>query len=203
VAMNLEGAPVAMEKAAQDPVVAAVLGGMNVQHVITTCMAAMPVDASGVPFNCSHVYASGNIAADMLSNVMAEATGRMLAVQLFKMTDDPGMKDMLRFLIARDTMHQNQFLAAWEDAGGRSSHPIPNSFPQEEELQDVSYSFLSFGKDDSVVPPDGRWAKGPSIDGRGEFDTRVMTPLGTIPDLGFASPNSGAQAEQMSATPLA
>ena len=203
VAMNLEGAPVAMEQAAADPVVAAVLGGMNVQHVITTCMAAMPADASGVPFNCSHVYASGNIAADMLSNVMAESTGRMLAVQLFKMTDDPGMKDMLRFLIARDTMHQNQFLAAWEEAGGRASHPIPNSFPQDEEARDFSYSFLSFGADESVVPPAGAWSHGKSFDGRGEFETKRMVPLGGIPDLGYASSDSGAQSEQMEASSLA
>ena len=39
---------------------------------------------------------------------MAEATGRILATRLYEMTDDPGMKDMLSFLIARDSMHQNQ-----------------------------------------------------------------------------------------------
>lgn len=202
VALNLEGAPLALEEAAADPMVAAVLGGMEIQHVISTCMTAMPVDASGVPFNCSHVYASGNIAADMLSNVMAESTGRMLAVQLFKMTDDPGMKDMLRFLIARDTMHQNQFLAAWEEVGGRASHPIPNSFPQEEELQEVSYSFFTFGKDGSVVPPHGTWASGPSPDGKGEFETRPMAPTGSKPNLAFATPDSGAQIEQMASAGL-
>ena len=104
VTLNLEGAPLEQEKAAKDPIVAATLGGMNVRHVISTCMAAMPVDSNGVPFDCGHVYASGNAAADMLANVTAESTGRMLAVQLYKMTDDPGMKDMLKFLIARDTM---------------------------------------------------------------------------------------------------
>ena len=60
-ALNLEGAPLEMEKAAKDPVVLAALGGMNIQHVIGTCMAAMPVDSEGVPFNCSHVYATGNL----------------------------------------------------------------------------------------------------------------------------------------------
>ena len=41
------------------------------------------------------------------------------------MTDDPGMKDMLRFLIARDTMHQEQWLAVLEELGGPAepSHP--------------------------------------------------------------------------------
>lgn len=197
VAMNLEGAPVEMEKAAQDPVIAATLGGMNLQHVLTTCMAAMPVDASGVPFNCSHVYASGNVAADMLSNAMAESTGRMLAVQLFKMTDDPGMKDMLRYLIARDTMHQNQFLAAWEELGGRACHPIPNTFPQSEEPDEFNYAYLTFGKDKSVTTPAGAWNEGESFDGKGTFSAIKMAPLGEIPDLGMASPKSGAQQEQM------
>ncbi|TWT87949.1 manganese catalase family protein [Neorhodopirellula pilleata] len=125
VALNLEGAPTEQDEAAKDPMIAAVMGGMEFQHVLTTAMAAMPIDSSGVPFNCSHVYASGNGAADMLANAMAESTGRMLACQLYKMTDDPGMKDMLKFMIARDIMHQNQWLAAWEDMGGRSNHPIP------------------------------------------------------------------------------
>src|SRR3954462_9709719 len=120
VALNLEGAPLEMEKAAKNPLLHATLGGMNFRHVLSTVMAAMPVDAQGVPFDCSHIYASGNTAADMLANVTAESTGRMLACQLYRMTDDAGMKDMLSFLIARDTMHQNQFLAVWEELGGRS-----------------------------------------------------------------------------------
>jgi len=35
-------------------------------------------------------------------------TGRLLADRLWEMTDDPGMKDMLSYLVARDAMHQNQ-----------------------------------------------------------------------------------------------
>jgi Mn-containing catalase len=196
VALNLEGAPLEQDKAAKDPMVAAVLGGMNLQHVLSTSMAAMPVDASGVPFNCSHVYASGNTAADMLSNAMAESTGRMLAVQLYKMTDDKGMKDMLSFLIARDTMHQNQWLAAWEELGGRENHPIPNNFPQNKEVEEFSYSFLTFGKDDSVPAPTGAWSEGPSFDGKGTFSTQPMEPRGKKPNLGKASPKAPVQKAQ-------
>ncbi len=38
----------------------------------------MPVDSDGVPFDMSHIYASGNIAADMTANIAAETTGRTL-----------------------------------------------------------------------------------------------------------------------------
>ncbi len=196
VAMNLEGAPLEMDKAAKDPIMLAKLGGMNVQHAISTCMAAMPVDASGVPFNCSHVYATGNIAADMLANVTAESTGRMLAVQLYRMTDDAGMKDMLKFLIARDTMHQNQWLAAWEEVGGKDAHPIPSNFPQSEELESVNYTFFTTGKDESVPQPTGRWSKGKSVDGKGEFKLEHLTAMGEKPNLGAASPKAAVQKEQ-------
>ncbi|WP_166820785.1 manganese catalase family protein [Thalassoroseus pseudoceratinae] len=197
VALNLEGAPLEQDEAAKDPVVYAALGGMNIQHVIGTCMAAMPVDAEGVPFNCSHVYASGNIAADMLANATAESTGRMLACQLWKMTDDPGMKDMLSYMIARDTMHQNQWLAAWEELGGAKNHPIPNNFPQEDENQDFNYAFQSYATDNSGFKvPEGKWTKGKSFDGRGENSVVTMKPLGDKPSLGKASPKAPVQKSQ-------
>ncbi len=196
VALNLEGAPTkTVEEAAKDPVVGAVLGGMNPRHLLSSGLGAMPVNSNGVPFDCSHVYATGNLAADMYANVTAESGGRALAVRLFNLTDDPGMKDMLRFLIARDTMHQEQWLAVLEELGGPSNHPIPNSFPQEEELQDYNYVFLGFKKDGSA-PPEGRWSSGESIDKKGTFSSRVMQPEGQEPKLSPPKPGTGAQKEQ-------
>jgi len=198
VALNLEGAPLSMqEEAAADPVGGAVLGGINLKNLLSAGLSAMPVDSDGVPFNMSHIYASGNIAADMTANVTAESTGRILAVRLYNMTTDPGMKDMLSYLIARDTMHQNQWLAALEELGGPENvFPIPNSFPQAEEKSEFSYAYLGFQKDGSE-PAQGRWSEGTSIDGNDSFSTRAMEPMGETPNLGRAKPNSGAQAEQL------
>ncbi|QLF68949.1 manganese catalase family protein [Peteryoungia desertarenae] len=198
VAMNLEGAPLSLkEEVAADPVGGGVLGGINLKNLLSAGLSAMPVDSDGVPFDMSHIYASGNIAADMSANVTAESTGRILAVRLFNMTNDPGMKDMLSYLIARDTMHQNQWLAALEELGGHKEvFPIPNSFPQDQENQEFSYSYLGFQADGSE-PPQGRWTEGQSIDGKGEFSSAPMEPLGQRPDLGRAKPHSGAQNEQL------
>ena len=198
VALNLEGAPVSYQEAsAKDPVVNAILGGMNPRHVLSSGLSAMPVNANGVPFDMSHIYASGNIAADMLANVTAEATGRVLATRLYNMTEDKGMKDFLSFLIARDTMHQQQWLAVIEDMGGLSaSLPIPNSFPQSEEAQEHSYYCLNTSLDKPL--PKGRWCEGPSFDGAGQFTAKEQPEmLGEEPLLGHAKANSGAQKEQM------
>ncbi|WP_271898679.1 manganese catalase family protein [Candidatus Phyllobacterium onerii] len=198
VALNLENAPLSMqEEMSADPIGGGVLNGMNFRHILSTGLAALPENANGVPFCASHVYASGNLAADMMANVTAESSGRVLAVRLYNMTDDPGMKEMLSFLIARDTMHQQQWLAAVEDMGGlQASLPIPNSFPQKEEQEDFSYAFVNC-LIDGVEPPEGRWSTGKSIDGKGEFATVDAQPLGVEPTLAPPRPEGGAQVEQM------
>ncbi|MFW5655828.1 MAG: manganese catalase family protein [Roseicyclus sp.] len=197
VALNLEGAPVTVqEEAAKDPLVHAIMGGANPRHILSSGLAAMPVNANGVPFDMSHIYATGNIAADMLANATAEAGGRVLASRLYNMTDDAGMKDMLSFLIARDTMHQQQWLAVIEELGGwEGCLPIPNSTPEDHEAMEHSYYFLNTSLDEAT--PEGRWSSGPSLDARAEFTVReTVEPLGQVPSLGRAKEKSGAQAEQ-------
>ncbi|WP_019949463.1 manganese catalase family protein [Hymenobacter aerophilus] len=198
VALNLEGAPLSLkEEMAKDQAIGAVMGGMDVRHILSSGLSAMAVDANGVPFNGSWVVGSGNLAADMYANVMAESTGRLLATRLWEATDDPGMKDMLAFLIARDTMHQNQWLAVLEELGGPTGvHPIPNSFPQSEELQQYSYAFMSTSINGETAP--GRWTSGPSIDGKGEFSVIQGKPAGQEPKLAPPAPKGHAQKEQMS-----
>ncbi|UOQ54997.1 manganese catalase family protein [Hymenobacter cellulosivorans] len=203
VALNLEGAPTSLkDEMAKDKMIGAVLGGMDPRHFLSSGLAAMAVDANGVPFNGSWVVGSGNTAADMYANVMAESTGRVLATRLWEMTDDPGMKDMLSFLIARDTMHQNQWLAVLEELGGvQGIHPIPNSFPQSQEVQDFNYAFVStyINSGDGSTPA-GRWTEGQSIDGKGEFHIKKAQPLGGEPKLAPPVPEGHAQTEQMTLT---
>jgi len=201
VALNLENAPLSLqEEVGADPIAGAVLGGMNLRHILSTGLGALPENSNGVPFNASHVYASGNLAADMYANVAAESTGRVLACRLYAMTDDPGMKEMLSFLIARDTMHQQQWLAVIEDLGGVETQlPMPNSFPQEKEDRRFSYAY--FVHDRSQVVPEGRWTQGPSMDGKGEFSAMMSEPLGEVPMLAPARPDGFAQRGQMSSDP--
>src|SRR3954462_11759394 len=208
VALNLENAPATIQETTlqANPVVGAGMGGgerprhvvegMLQRHLLSTGMAAFPANSDGVPFDCSHVYASGNLAADMFANVTAESAGRVLAVRLYNAAHDAGMKDMLSFLIARDTMHQQQWLAVIEELGGPASLPIPNSFDQSQEKQEYSYVYLGTNKD-GLPPPEGRFHTGPSLDRKGKFTIRQNQPLGEEPVLGPARQDSGAQTQQM------
>jgi len=199
VALNLDGAPPALqeEAARQDPAVAAVLGGMSPRHYLSAGLAALPTNSEGVPFDTSHVYASGNIVADMYSNVAAETTGRTLAARLWELTDDPGMKDMLAFLIARDTMHQQQWLAVIEELGGYEQVlPVPNSFPQDQENQEFNYVYVNTLIGD-LPAPEGRWTNGPSLDGKGEFSLEEAEPQGEVPTLPPPAPITFPQTQEL------
>ena len=206
VALNLDKAPTSLQEGgAADGIVGAVMGGgsakasiegMIHKNLLSGGLSAMPMDSDGVPFNMSHIYASGNVAADMYCNVAAESTGRVLAVRLFNAAEDGGMKKMLHYMIARDTMHQQQWLAVLEELGGPSANlPIPNSFPQSEEDQENNYNFYATAVDGTV--PEGRWTSGASMDGKAEFTVFANRPLGEEPVLGAARSDSGAQDKQI------
>ncbi len=116
VARLLEGAPAtATAEAVKDPVMAAVIGGMDPQQAIVAGGGALAADSNGTPWNGKYIVASGNLLADFRANAAAEAQGRLQTARLYNMTDDPGVKAMLQFNLARDTVHQKQWLAAIEE----------------------------------------------------------------------------------------
>ncbi|WAP52145.1 manganese catalase family protein [Arthrobacter sp. ATA002] len=171
IAQLLEKAPLGItEDAVQnDPTVAAVVGGMDVQQAIVAGAGARPVDSNGNPWQGSYITASGNLLADFTANANAEMQGRLQVARLYHMTDDHGVRDMLSFLLARDTMHQNQWLAAAKElqAEGAESLPVPSNFPIKKEERTVSYQYLNFS--DGNTASEGSWASGPTPDGLGEF----------------------------------
>ena len=166
----LDGAPVGpKDQVAKDPVTAAILGGMDPQQVIVGGLGAMPADSNGNRWTANFIVSSGNLLADFRFNVTAESQGRLQVARLYELTDDAGVRDFLSFLIARDTMHQNQWLAAMQELeqDGLEMTPCPSTFPQEREKTEVAYQF--WNQSTGTESQDGRWASGPSVDGRGEF----------------------------------
>jgi Mn-containing catalase len=202
VARLLETSPVEAEKAAEEGgdggVVGAVLGGgdtqqaivnaaMNPQHAIVSGGGATPRDSLGNPWNAAYTIASGNLLADMRFNVTAESQGRLQVARLYQLTQDTGVRDMFSFLLARDTMHQNQWLAAIEElkADGLEDTPVPSNFPQEREMSEAAYKFQNFSE--GTESQEGRWASGPSIDGKGEFEY-VANPEAMGPEMDELDP---------------
>src|SRR3954447_5999826 len=196
VAMNLEGANSELvDEVVTNPAVAARMGALEPRHFLSGGLSAMPSDANGVPFNAACIDAGGNLIANMRANVAAEAIGRTLACRLLEMTDDPGMRDMLRFLIARDTMHQQQWLAVLEELGPEMATNAPGDFENEPPHDANAYAFFNHLMDEPM-PADARWTSGPSFDGKGSFSVKDPAPaLGQEPDLQKAPPEVHAGIE--------
>lgn len=57
--------------------------------------------------------------------------------------------------------------AAELQAEGAERLPALSNFPQKKEFTEVSYQCQSFS--DGAAASEGSWAKGPSLDGNGEF----------------------------------
>ncbi|MUG93128.1 manganese catalase family protein [Scytonema sp. UIC 10036] len=198
IAHLLDKAPIKLqEEGAQDPVVGSVMGGtkardtitdiigaaMNPQHAIVSGLGAMPADSVGFPWNGRFIVASGNLLADFRSNLHAESQGRLQAVRMYEMTNDPGVRDTLSFMIARDTMHQNQWIAAVKELeeSGLETTPVPSSFPLDLEKREFAYQFWNHSE--GTESAEGRWAHGPSPDGKGEFQyIENPKPLGPEPN---------------------
>ncbi|KAA6453932.1 manganese catalase family protein [Bacillus sp. HU-1818] len=181
----LDHAPADVQEDAykSNPAIAAVMSGMNPQHAIVSGLGAMPADSEGYPWNAKYIIASGNLLADFRANLNAESQGRLQVTRLYAMTDDPGVRDMLSFLIARDTYHQNMWYAAIKELEERERDiVVPTTFPRELEKREVAYDLFNFSRGDESSQ--GRWAHGEAFDGRGKF-RYIPAPIafGPVPHL--------------------
>ncbi|MTE17771.1 catalase [Streptomyces sp. TRM43335] len=180
VARLLEGAPATAttKVATSDPAVGAVMGGMDPQQAIIAGGAALPADSNGYPWNGRYAVASGNLLADFYANVAAEAQSRLQTARLYNMTDDPGVRDMLKFNLARDTYHQNLWLAAIEQLREDALEDVvvPGGLADEEHRE---HAATLWHLSDGEAAAAGLWASGPTPDGEHEFSVLAdARPLG-------------------------
>jgi Mn-containing catalase len=182
----LDHAPLKPDSADRTKEAAAGYGQHNPQHLIQNGAGASYMDSMGNPWTGAYVTASGNLMADFSYNATAEMQGRLQVARLWNMTDDPGVKDLLRFALARDHYHQQQWLAAMEQLkeDGLEGIPVPEAFPLEEELPEFAYTFIDAS--DGPEAANGRWASGPALDGTD--NTLRAAPIAATADAPILPP---------------
>lgn len=86
-------------------------GSGNDSHVTQLLYGGGPplTNSGGVPWTAAYVDTIGDPAADLRSNVAAEARAKIIYERLINLTDDPGVKEALGFLMTREVAHQQQF----------------------------------------------------------------------------------------------
>lgn len=67
------------------------------------------MDSAGVPWTASYVDSRSEPTVDLRSNIAAEARAKIVYERLIGITDDPGIKEALGFLMTREIAHQKSF----------------------------------------------------------------------------------------------
>lgn len=68
-----------------------------------------PVDASGVPFSASTLQSTGDTIADLTEDLAAEQKARTTYENILRLVDDPDVRDVIKFLRAREIVHFQRF----------------------------------------------------------------------------------------------
>ena len=86
-------------------------GSGNGSHTTQLLFGGGPplTNSAGVPWSAAYVDTIGDPAADLRSNIAAEARAKILYERLINATDDPGVKEALGFLMTREIAHQQSF----------------------------------------------------------------------------------------------
>jgi Mn-containing catalase len=66
-------------------------------------------NSSGVPWTAAYVDSRGEPTCDLRSNIAAESRAKVIYERLINITDDPGIKEALGFLMTREIAHQKSF----------------------------------------------------------------------------------------------
>jgi Mn-containing catalase len=184
ISQLLDGAsPEDQAEAAKDPATAAIMGGINPQHLLVSGLGGLPTNSNGVPWNGSYIVASGNLLADMRSNLHAESQGRLQVARLYHMTKDEGVRATFRKMLARDRYHQYQWMAAIAELEEKNGVVVPASFPPEAEMESQPEAYEFWNLSEGNESADGLWATGSAPDGTGDF-VYVAEPVakGQIPN---------------------
>ncbi len=78
-------------------------------------------NASGHPWTATYVNSTGDLAADLLSNIAAEQRAKVVYEYLHRQIDDEGVRETIDFLLNREEAHNALFREALNDVQGSGS----------------------------------------------------------------------------------
>lgn len=113
VAMLNKGAKGKLAEAAEEEaeMYKSITGAGNDSHITQVLYGAgAPLtNSAGVPWTAAYIDSITEPTADLRSNIAAEARAKIVYERLISLTDDPGVKEALGFLMTREVAHLKSF----------------------------------------------------------------------------------------------
>ena len=114
------------------------------------------VNSAGTPFNGHYVDSRGEPTVDLRSNIAAEARAKIVYERLINVTDDPGIKEALTFLMTREVAHQKSF--------EKALYAIEDNFPPGKRPGEPRYASLYVNTSQGDGDANGPWNSGEEWD---------------------------------------
>lgn len=114
------------------------------------------IDSAGVPWSGTYVDSRGEPTVDLRSNIAAEARAKIVYERLINITDDPGVKEALGFLMVREVAHQKSF--------EKALYAIEDNFPSGKLAGPTQFANLYVNASQGDGDMDGPWNSGPMWD---------------------------------------
>lgn len=92
----------------------------NIQAALQTGLTPALTNASGYPWTGAYIEATGDLAADIISDIAAEQRAKVVYQYLYRQINDSGVREAIDFLLNREEAHNTLFRQAFnmlEDTG--------------------------------------------------------------------------------------
>ncbi len=84
----------------------------QIESQVLTGLSPGLINASGAPFTGNYVNVTGDLAADLLSNIAAEQRAKVVYEYLYRQINDQGARETIDFLLNREEAHNALFREA-------------------------------------------------------------------------------------------
>jgi len=110
------------------------------------------INSAGLPFRAEFIDTIGEPTADLRSNIAAEARAKIIYERLINLTEDPGVKEALGFLMTREIAHQKSF--------EKALYSIEPNFPPGKMQGDPRFTNVYFNMSQGEGDMRGSWNEG-------------------------------------------
>lgn len=101
----------------------------SIQAHVSTGLTPALSNASGYLWTAAYIEETGDLAADILSNIAAELRAKVVYEYLYRQINDKGVRDTIDFLLNREEAHNTMFREAFnklQDTGSLKDWGITN-----------------------------------------------------------------------------
>jgi len=150
-----------------------ITGAGNDSHITQVLYGAGTplVNSAGVPWTAAYIDSITEPTADLRSNIAAEARAKIVYERLIALTDDPGVKEALGFLMTREVAHQKSF--------EKALYSMEPNFPPGKMPADPRFSSVYFNMSQGPGEMRGPWNQGGDWDFVSDRDKQMAVDGGS------------------------